>query len=284
MIIYNGSLVRDDRRDFPALNRSFRYGDGLFETIRVYRGRELFLADHLDRLREGMMLLGFQVSWSEWSSEIRQSVNALLDVQEIAGPGRLRLHVWRQGEGAYAPQQDEVEYLIEYRALDHEWFQEPRTVTCSDYHGVTIYPNALSRIKTASALPYVLAARQARDTGTDEALMFNHRKEIAEASAANIFVFRRQKLFTPPITSGCLDGLMRKHVLDIAGMLHLYVEERPLKRRDIQSADAVFLTNSIRGIQPVSAYHHCQWGKKDWRHVSLLQKGLLDLVENHISA
>lgn len=280
MLIYNGHLTSSP--ELQSWNRSFRYGDGLFETIRVFRGKPLLLHTHLDRLRKGMTILGLQANWREWTQQLSECCEQLLSSQEIAGPGRLRLHVWRGGKGAYAPISDQIEWLLEYHALPREYFESPQPVTVSDYHGMPVFEHALSSIKTASALPYVLAARQARDAGTDEALLFTAKGEIAEASASNLFLLNKQQLITPPLSSGCLAGTLRGHLLRLTESLPFTLEERAIKPKDLRQAEAAFLTNSIRGIQPISAYQGKNWDQADWQKVFFLQKSWLQFVNGVI--
>lgn len=278
MFIYNGQLTSS--LELQPWNRSFRYGDGLFETIRVFRGVPILVQQHLDRLRKGMAILGLQADWNSWPIELRDSFAKLLSSHELAGPGRLRLHVWRSGAGAYEPKEDGVEWIVEYQSIKQEYFEYPESITVSDYHGMTIHDHALSRIKIASALPYVLAARQARDAGTDDALLYNSNGEIAEASASNLFMLRKQKLITPPLSSGCLEGTMRAKLIQLVISLPFEVEEKAISSKELRAADAAFLTNSIRGIQPISAYLERKWDVSDWQKVFFLQKSWLQFINS----
>lgn len=278
MYIYNGQLTSS--LELQPWNRSFRYGDGLFETIRVFRGVPILVQLHLDRLKKGMAILGLKADWEKWPHELSKSFTTLLANHEIAGPGRLRLHVWRAGKGAYAPKEDGVEWLIEYQSIQQEYFEYPEPVTVSDYHGLTVHDHVLSRIKTASALPYVLAARQARDAGTDDALLFDTSGKIAEASASNIFIFRKQRLITPPLSTGCLEGTMRGNLVRLASALPFGIKEEAFSSKELLAADSAFLTNAIRGIQPISAYQDKKWDVSDWQKVFFLQKSWLQFINS----
>ena len=279
MVIFDGKIYQQTELPSAMWNRSFRYGDGLFETIRVYQGGPILLQDHFERLMRGMALLGYQVNWEEWEYSIRSSIHELLEKQEVAGAGRLRLHVWRSGGGTYRPEQDTPHYLLEHGWLSQEFFREPIIASLADYHGSAVYPTALSCIKTASALPYVLAARHARDAGTSDAVIYNHKGQIIETSASNIFIVKGTTITTPPIGSGCLDGVMRKNILRILESLPYQVEESAIPVKKMIQADAVFLTNSIRGIQAVSEFKGRKWEQEDWKHVLFLQKTWLNRVE-----
>ena len=144
MIIYNGQPYSRLGDISGGYNRSFRYGDGLFETIRVFRGEAVFIERNFDRLRKGIVLLGYHCEWESWKQEVLAGIEQILDHQESAGPGRIRLHVWREGKGAYAPQIDSLSYLIEYAVLSVEPFEQPETVTLSYFHGIPLQDSPVS--------------------------------------------------------------------------------------------------------------------------------------------
>lgn len=280
MIIHNDRVIRRDQPETGAWNRSFRYGDGLFETIRLFRGQPLLLSQHLDRLRKGMLLLGFEFDANAWDQRMRAAIDQWLSQSEWLGPGRLRLHVWRTGEGAYAPTDNQPAYLLEGFFLKEELYETLTTVSLTDFHGVTLHQTPLSAAKTASALPYVLAARHAKEAGHDEALLFHHSGAIAEASAANLFLFQGNRLLTPPLSSGCLPGIMRAQVLQLVEHFPYTIQETSIHPKDLLRADAAFLTNVIRGIMPVRQYRQREWGHSDWAAIGILQKSWLQLARS----
>ena len=239
-------------------NRSFRYGDGLFETMRVFEGRLLQADAHLDRLERGMQVLGFRVE-KGWKAEWKSGLLGWVQDQGFEGPARVRLHVWRAGGGAYQPETDEINAFLESAPLATEYFEDPEPVSLCDAAGLFVHHSPLSGIKTASALVYVLAARQARERGFGEALLLSAQGDVAEASASNVFGVEGQTLFTSPLKSGCLRGVMRGAVLALAAELGLRVKEALFSPERLLECDAVFLTNAIRGIQPVVNYREKSW-------------------------
>ncbi len=280
MIILNDQPYAHDEVPAMAWNRSFRYGDGLFETIRVYKGVAILLEAHFERLFRGMLALGYRFDPDHWKFRIRQAIHTYLQRQELTGPARLRLHVWREGGGTYRPVTDSASYLLEGAILEKEYFREPEPITVSDFRGFSVVAAGISGFKTASALPYVIAARQARDAGTDEAFLFDPKGRIVEASAANVFQVKGTTFITPPLSSGCLDGIMRRQVLAMLEHLPYTLVERSLRPDELRKADAIFLTNTVRGIQPVCAYRDRCWKEENWQQVIFLQKSWLNLVES----
>ncbi len=239
-------------------NRSFRYGDGLFETMRVFEGRLLQADAHLDRLERGMQVLGLRVE-KGWKAEWKAGLLGWVQEQAFESPARVRLHVWRAGGGAYQPETDEVNAMLERAPLAREYFADPEPVSLCDAEGLFLQHGLLSGIKTASALVYVLAARQARERGVGETLLLSLGGSVAEASASNVFGVEAQTLLTPDVASGCLPGVMRGAVLALAAELGLRVEEALFPPERLLECEAVFLTNAIRGIQPVVKYREKSW-------------------------
>ncbi|RMG72479.1 MAG: hypothetical protein D6722_05365, partial [Bacteroidetes bacterium] len=231
MRILNGHLYPDEAPECRLLNRSFRFGDGLFETIRIYRGRPLFLDAHLHRLQQGMALLQIHPEAPDWEAKIRASIQQLLAHNQIDRHGKLRLHVYRDGEGAYTPMSDTAAYVMEAYALKEDFFASDVPLRLTDYRELLLQPGPLAAVKTANALPYVLAGRYARQQGYDDALLYSG-PQVAESSRANLFVVQQQRVFTPPLSAGCLDGIMRRQVIDLCERLRIPCQEKGLKARD----------------------------------------------------
>ena len=260
-------------------NRSFRYGDGVFETMRVFEGRLLQADAHLDRLEKGMQVLGLRVE-KGWKAEWKAGLLNWVAARAFEGPARVRLHVWRAGGGAYQPETDEIHALLESALLAKEYFEDPEPVSLCDTEGLFVHHGPLSGIKTASALVYVLAARQARERGFGEALLLDAQGAVAEASASNVFGVEGHTLLTPDVAGGCLPGVMRGAVQALAAELGLRVEEALFPPERLLECDAVFLTNTIRGIQPIVKYREKSWQSGENEVVS----GLIKLWSDKIRA
>lgn len=253
MPLYNDRLYASEAPELTLLNRSFRFGDGLFETIRIYHGQPLLLDAHLRRLRRGMELLQLDFPGPDWEVQLRQGIARLLAHHQIDGHGKLRLHVFRSGEGAYTPLSDAPHTLIEAHALKEDFFASDLPLHLTDCTTIPLHPGPLAGIKTANALPYILAGRHARATGFDDAVLYCE-QQVAETSRANIFYVSQQRVFTPPLSTGCLDGIMRRQVIDLCERLRIPCQEKKFRGRDLYQADEIFVTNSLRGIQAVTCY------------------------------
>jgi branched-chain amino acid aminotransferase len=235
------------------LDRAHRFGDGLFETVLLHQGRPLGWPLHFGRLLHGAEVLGYAGAGQGWDALLLSAI-AALDPEGRQPWARLRLQVWRQSEGAYAPLTDAVAGQAEWQALPGDpWTRAApqRVLLCED---AVVVQTPLSIFKTCSALAYVRAARIAQRAGYDEAILFNAMDGgIAEASASNFFMVKGNELFTPPLSSGCLPGTVRSCTLAVAPDAQLQLCEKRIDAADLAGADEIFLTNSIRGLVPVGA-------------------------------
>ncbi|MEZ4688366.1 MAG: aminotransferase class IV [Bacteroidia bacterium] len=122
-----------------------------------------------------------------------------------------------------------------------------------DYSQWQLAPGPLSGLKTLNALPYIMAGRYARQKGYDDAVIFSNGK-VSETSRANLFVIKNKKVLTPPLSSCCLNGVMRKQIFKVCFQLKVQIKEQQLSSKDLLQADELFLTNSVRGMIPVGSY------------------------------
>lgn len=279
MLLLNGKWVSPDAPELSLLNRSFKYGDGLFESIRVFEGRILFWEDHWKRLMQGMAILHFEYDAEVFKAVLEGAIADFLKKNEIQAHGRLRLHIYRAGAGAYQPIENRPFYLLEGYSIKDDPFTELSPVSVTDYQEIKLTFSPLSAIKTANSLPYVLAALHAKKTGFDEALMYMG-DWISEASSSNIFIVKNKKIITPPLSHACLEGVMRKQIFHLCKELKITIQEKGIKSRDLIQADEAFLTNAIRGISSISQYRDYIFDTKKAGITSLLKRSLYTLARS----
>ncbi|MGX5820479.1 aminotransferase class IV [Chitinophaga lutea] len=258
-LCYNGKLMAGDRPLLTVDNRSFRYGDGCFETMKVYQG-QLLLADlHFERLLMSMHILHFHIPPHFTKEYFTGLILELCRVNGVSDLARVRLTVWRAGTGLYDPVDHTPEFIIQCWELPERIFELNETGLTLD-----IFPDAvktgdkLSTIKSNNCLPYVLAALYAREHQWSEALLLNQYGRVADTTVANIFAVKNGRLYTPPLSEGCVCGVMRKYLL--SRELPFPVHEQPLTVRDLESADELFLTNAIFGIRWVGQFGDTSYG------------------------
>lgn len=242
-VICDGDL-RDGRA--PAVSLSdgaIARGNGLFETIAVYAGRPFLLDEHLERLRIGAARLGLEVPSTE---AIEGSVSRLLEASELAGVPRARLRLTLTEGPPHEP--------------GSRWFVEatPAPAHAATATAVTLpfarnEQGALSGLKTINYGENVIAMRRAREAGADEGLFGNTAGNLCEGTWSNVFVFAGGGWITPPLDSGCLPGVTRALVLELAANSSTPIREAHLPLAEMERVEAAFLTSSLREIQPLTA-------------------------------
>ena len=271
-LIYNGELVERSALPLTAGNRAFRYGDGLFETMRLVAGRVPLFDHHIDRLSKGLVLLGLEI---EFDAEVVQQQVTELATKAGLQNARIRWSVYRESEGAYLPKENEANYLMEIAAIDTDNFStNTKGLTIGIYKEDKKYPGPLANYKTNSAQLYTQAARYAKAQGWDDALILDTKDQIIEATASNIFLLKGTDLHTPPLGNGPIAGVMRRAVFGLAMQHGFRVSSGPVNEQLLQDAEELWLTNAVQGIRWVG-----RMGSKVYqgRHAERLASHLKDL-------
>lgn len=256
MINWNGKL----QASAANLNRSFHYGDGIFETIRQFQGKLPFWKWHINRLLKGLQFLQLTPPPFFTPDYLKHQIELL---QPDIINARIRITIFRAAGGKYTPSNNNFQFVIEKEALVESQFTWPgKGLTIGTYPTPLLLAGSpLSNIKSCNSLPYILAALHKKQMGWDDCLLLNQHQRIAEASSSNIFWVKDHDLFTPPLDEGGLDGTIRQFIIDQASSWNQSVSLRPMDLNSLASADEVFLTNSIQGIRWIKqwrakAYHH----------------------------
>lgn len=232
-----------------ADNRGLRYGDGVFETIRLEDGRMPLAAYHFDRLFSSLQTLGFETGALFTRERLEREILELAEKNRHSALARIRLMVFRGDGGLYEGIQS-LNYAIQSWALP-ESFRELN----SNGLVIDIFPEArkstdrFSNLKSANYLPYILAARFAKENKLNDSLVLNTNDRIADSTIANIFMYKGGKYLTPPLTEGCVDGVMRRFLLAQMPSWGYEVAETPLSPSDLNEAEHLFLSNAIHGIR-----------------------------------
>ena len=258
MINFNGNLVAQSNENIEQ-NRGFLYGDAVFETLKVLDNNVLFFEDHYFRLMASMRILRMEIplefTLEYLESEILKITNAL-----NLPNARVRLTVFRSGEGKYLPEMKTVGFIVnaECTAAMYETTSEAYEVEIfKDFH---LAKHLLSSLKTTNKLINVTASVFAHENNYDNCFLINEDKNIVEFINGNVFLVKDQVIITPPLADGCVNGILRKKLMDIISKSEDFVlEERSISPFELQKADEIFLTNVIQGIQSVSKYRKKQF-------------------------
>lgn len=260
MLNYNSTLFEDKTPILTAQNRAFRYGDGLFETMRLVKGEIPLLYLHFSRLVSGMKALHIQIPSYFNIHYLKNEILKTIDYQRVNA--RIRLSVWRSGEGAYSPIAYTPEYLIQINPIaDPTFTLNEIGLTIGIFKEIRLCETKISCYKTNNALPYILAADFAKHEGFDDAFLLHTEGGISEATAANVFVLKNDCWHTPPLSQGCVNGVMRNFILQKFKLQNIILKETKLFPQDLKEADEIFLTNAVQGIRWVA-----QFGEKNYEN------------------
>jgi branched-chain amino acid aminotransferase len=278
MINFNGTIVSKDANVLTQ-NRAFLYGDAVFETVKIVNSKILFLEDHYFRLMSSMRVVRMEIPMNFTMEYFEEQLLSLVIDNAFSNSSRARITVFRNDGGYYLPQTNTVSFLIHVVGLDDALYsfaeKEYEVDLFKDFY---VTKQLLSSIKSTNRMLNITASIFANENGLDNCLLLNDSKNIVEAIQGNIFMLMGNRLITPPVSEGCLNGVMRKQVLEIAKKIEsLEVVEEVISPFDLQKADELFITNVIKGIQPITKYR-----KKDFA-VALsktLQEKLNDIVSD----
>lgn len=276
LIVYNGNFLDGDKPFIGAGNRSFRYGDGLFETMKIINGK-LLLADlHFERLFTGMQRLRFEPPRYFTPYYFMDLISKLCIRNHTEEAARVRMMVFR-GEGSlYEPAGHYPNFVIQAIPLQQEVLSLNKKGLVID-----IYPDLrkscdwLANLKSNNYLPYVMAAIYARENKLDDCLVLNSHGHIADATIANVFMIKDSIVYTPSLSEGCVAGVMRRHLIKLLRENSFRVEEGSLRTEALSRADEIFLTNALYGLRWVGAFRSSQYPGTYTREIhQLLQDSL----------
>jgi branched-chain amino acid aminotransferase len=254
MINFNGSITQEE--NILTQNRAFLYGDGVFETVKIINNKILFLEDHYFRLMASMRVVRMEIPMNFTMEYFEEQILSLVQQKDISSSARVRITVFRNNGGLYLPQTNEVSYLIHATALDNVAYALNTAEYEVDlYKDFYVTKQLLSSIKTTNKMINITGSIFAHENALANCILLNDTKNVVEALQGNLFMVVGKKLITPPVSEGCLNGIMRKQILALAKKVEgIEVVEEIISPFDLQKADELFLTNVITGIQPISKY------------------------------
>lgn len=255
-ILFNDEFFTADQAIIKASNRGFKFGDGLFESMRMCNGKLQFAEQHADRLRAGMKALKMEGFALLDEYFLRQKTVELLKKNKFNGNVRFRLAIYRDGEGLYTPQSNKVGYLLEAVPLEQTQYElNQKGLIIDVYDEITKPINKLANYKTNNALVYVMAGLHQKQHRLDEAIILNQYGFLCETTSSNVFVVYQKQIYTPALSEGCVAGVMRSVVLQLAKTHNFPLVEAQISPDILNEAEEVFVTNATSGIRWVMGYN-----------------------------
>ncbi len=276
-INFNNQIVAKETPLFTVVNRSFCYGDGFFESIRMTGGDMPFIKNHFERIKETANILEINLPADLTAESIQETVKVLAKKNAIEKEARVRINIYRNDGGLYAPESNGCSVIVDVmpHTSANGYELNSKGLKVDLYQKIKKPCNVLSSIKSCNSLLYVLAGKFKRDNELEESVILNDKHNVCEFTSSNLFIVINGVLYTPALAEGCINGVMRKVILDLAAKARIYVYETELKPNDLIRADEIFLTNAVQGIQWVGAY-------KSKRYFNKVSKTLIDALNEFV--
>jgi branched-chain amino acid aminotransferase len=273
MVNFNGVLISSENIKLSLENRAFKYGDAIFETVKVLNKKVVFWEDHYFRLMASMRMLRMKIPIEFTLEFLEQEILKTVAAQQEANAYRIRLNIFRKDGGLYTPKTNKIDFTIEVKESTYQIKDFYSLDVYKDFYN---YSGLLSTIKTNNRMVNTLASIFADENDLDNCILLNEKKGVVEVTNGNIFVVKGKVVKTPALTEGCIKGITRLKVLEILFKnKELTIEETSISPFEIQKADEVFITNAIIGVQPVTNYKKktftTEIGKKIASNLKILQ-------------
>lgn len=267
----NGSYLPGSDFKVNFTNRAFRYGDGLFETMHANGLVVQFLSDHFNRIIKGAGVLKMILPSYFTIDYLSEQIQGLLTRLKLFQGAKVRILIVRKEGGLYLPQNNDVDIFIEASYLSKGPYELNEIGLSIDiYHPENgfIQQAPLNGFKSMNALPYILAGIYAVEHGLNDVIIANIKGCLVEATSSNIFLIKGSEIFTPSLNSGCLDGVMRRQIINVIKDSEFsLIESDQLNHNDLNEMDELFLTNAVSAIHWVGGFRGRRYLKRQSKKI-----------------
>ena len=265
--IYNGKLYPEGTPVIGTQNRALMYGDGLFETMFVQQGFIINGPLHFERFFQGLELLKFSLSEQFSTIYYKEKIRLLLQQNNIDGYARVRLMAFRDSMNL----QNRMSYILEAWPMKDRPQYDIAGLKTALFRDVTKSCDRFSNLKSNNYLPGVMAIISASERSLDECILLNSNGRVCESAIANVFIVKSGIIYTPPLSEGCVAGIVRRWIVENSPPENFRVIQKELTIEELFSADELFLTNSIKPVRSVALFE----GKK-------LEKEMTDKIAKFV--
>jgi len=263
MVNINGNIIKSSDASLSVLNRGFNYGDSLFETVKVIKGKILFWEDHYFRLMASMRILRMEIPMSFTLEFLENEIINLITTNKLKDKNsRVKLSIYRDASGIYLPDCNDISYIITSKTLSHNSYEIKKEHYQVDlFKDYFVAANLLSNLKTNNRVINVVGSIYAKENNLNNCFLLNTNRHVIEALNGNIFLVNGTTIKTPPLPDGCIKGVMRKQIIEIVNTTDYYsLDESSISSFELQKADELFISNIIIGIQPITQYRKKSFG------------------------
>ena len=253
--IFNNEIVNSDEIVLSKTNRGFSYGDGFFETIKFFKGSVFNFQNHFKRIMFSSSLLDLKFDLT--ILELHNLINKIININNLFN-GSVKIIIYRESEGKYLPHRNKSSFYISCTKGSSDVFiLNTKPLKIDLYKDNYKSDSTLSNIKSLNSLLYVLASIYSKNNNIDDVLILNSQKRIIESTNSNLFLFLDDVIYTPPLSDGCVDGTMRRLILDIL-QIKYKVSIESITESQLLSSSEIFLTNSFSGVKWVGSFKNSE--------------------------
>jgi len=275
MINFNGKIT--DLSDQLINNRAFLYGDAVFETLIIFNDKILFWEDHYFRLMSSMRIIRLDIPDKYTPEFFKENIIKIHNNISQTGNSRIRINIYRSSGGKYKPEKNTPSFIISCESINYNTYKLNKGHYEVDLYKDYYLDNQLiSSIKSNNKIINVVASIYASENGFNNCILLNKDKLVSEFINSNLFIIKDEKIYTPTLKSGCLNGVVRKNLLKILSSSSFEVCEQDLSTFDITQSDEIFGTNIAQGIFSVTKFR-----KKDYDCSKT--KKIITMLNNFIS-
>jgi branched-chain amino acid aminotransferase len=253
----NDKIYKEGTPVITPDNRSLRYGDGLFETLKTINGKIQLHDYHFERLFAGMKTLQFTTPQHFTAAYLEHKISELCKKNQHNNFARVRLMVFR-GDGGLYDAENVPNYIIQTWSIDQAKELNSNGLIIDVYHEAKKHCDKFANIKSNNFLPYIMAALHAKQLKVNDCIVLNNFDRIADTTIANIFIIKEDIIYTPPLKEGCVAGVTRRLIIEKFSSKFKIIEKQ-LSIEELHNADEVFLTNSIKGIRWVKQFRESSY-------------------------
>lgn len=259
-VVFNNKLISSNDINLTNKNRGFLYGDGFFESIKIFNQSPFNFNNHYNRIELSADFLGLEFCLSK--QELLIKLTELIHFNKLVN-GSIRITIFRDSDGKYYPNSNESSYIITSLDDKNSSFKKNNRLSLGVYKENLKSKSKLSNLKSLNSLLYVLASKYAKINGFDDVLLLNSSNSIIESTNSNLFLKVNDVVYTPPLSEGCVDGSMRKILIPIIEKEYK-LTYKSLQIKDLLESDEVILSNAISGIKKVTLYKEREYNDESF--------------------
>jgi branched-chain amino acid aminotransferase len=275
MLNFNGEFIPKSELNINFQNRAFKYGDAVFDTLK-YEKNLYFIEEHYFRLMSSMRMLRMKIPMNFTLQFYKDEIIKTIKKNHLVGSVRIRVNIFRKEGGLYTPATNKINYLIEVEKLNN---LSKENYEIELYKDFPVLSGLLSTIKTNNKIVNVLSSIFAEENNYDNCILINEKKNVVEVNNANIFLIFGNEIITPPLTEGCINGIVRMKIIEFFKDSDEFVLiEKTVSPFELLKADEIFLTNSIFEIQSVTKYRKKSFNTEKTQKVKAIFKSKKELI------